>query len=178
MDLLRSFLTFAAVGTISLSAADLAQISTAKRWEAYECTAVQSGKGMTVNMPIDHKGGEKAYPIGWPRLYLRKMVPAEKDWSKAKALTFKFKLEFKGKTAKYPITFQIRTQASPKAKPLGHMMTIPGLINNKEVTVTLPLNKVKDLKNVLMLGINISESQYKHGENLKFTIRDFKLISK
>ena len=52
------------------------------------------------------------------------------------------------------------------------------MINNKEVTATIPLDKVANLNNVVTLGINISESQYKDGENVKFTVSDFKLIDK
>ena len=86
MKVFRTLVALAAAGSVSLSAADLANVTTAKRWNPAECTVVQAGKAMTVNMPIDHKAGEKKYPIGWPRLYLEKITPAEKDWSKAKAV--------------------------------------------------------------------------------------------
>ena len=178
MKMFRTLIVLAAAGSITLSAADLANIATAKRWAPYECTVVQNGKGMTINMPVDHKGGQKEYPIGWPRLYLTKITPAEKDWSKAKALTFKFKLEFTGKSTRYPITLQIRTKGPKDVKEKNHPVAIPGVVNNKEITVTLPLDKIANRDNVTTLGINICERDYKHGENLKFTFSDFKLVEK
>ena len=178
MKMFRTLIALAAAGSITLSAADLANVATAKRWAPYECTVVQAGKAMTVNMPIDHKGGEKKYPVGWPRLYLEKLTPAEKDWSKAKALSFKIKLEFTGKTAKQPISFQVRTKGPKDTKNTTAVIDIPGLVNNKEITAVLDLSKVKNLDNVVCLGINISEVHYKHGENVKFTMSDFKLINK
>lgn len=178
MKMFRTLIALAAAGSITLSAADLANVATAKRWAPYECTVVQAGKAMTVNMPVDHKGGEKKYPVGWPRLYLEKLTPAEKDWSKAKALSFKIKLEFTGKTAKQPISFQVRTKGPKDTKNTTAVIDIPGLINNKEITVLLDLSKVKNLDNVVCLGINICEANYKHGENVKFTVSDFKLVSK
>jgi hypothetical protein len=178
MKLIRTFAAAAAAGAVTLSAADLSGIAAAKRWEPAECTVAQNGNAMTVNMPVDHKGGEAKYPVGWPRLYLRKLTSAEKDWSKAKALSFKIKLEFTGKSEKQPIAFQVKTQSSKEAKVKTTFLLIPGLINNKEVTATLDLSNIKDLNNVVCLGINISEEHYKHGENVKFTVSDFKLINK
>ena len=178
MNLFRTFFAVAAAGVLSLSAADLSKVTDVKRWSPYECTAVQAGKGVTVNMPVDHKAGQKEYPIGWPRLYLYKMTQAEKDWSKAKALTFQFKLEFTGTSARKPIYFQIRTRGPKDTKDTVHSMEIPGAKNNAAVTVTLPLDKVKNLNNVVTLGINIAEKDYNHGENVKVTISDLKLINK
>ena len=178
MNLFRVFFAVAAAGVLSLSAADLSKITDVKRWSPFECTIVQAGKGITVNMPVDHKAGQKDYPIGWPRVYLYKMTQAEKDWSKAKALTFQFKLEFTGTTARQRIYFQVRTQGPQDPKDTAHPLMIPAVKNNTSVTVTLPLDKVKNLNNVVTLGINIAEKDYKHGENVKVTISDLKLINK
>ena len=179
MDLFRTFFAVAAAGSVTLSAADLSQVFDPKRWLPAECTVTAAeGGGMTVNMPIDHKSGEKKYPIGWPRLYFRKFQAQEKDWSKAKAVSFKFKLEFTGKTEKYPITFHVRTTAPGAEKEDAFTTIVPGVVNNKEITAVIPLDKVKNPGNVTTLGFNISESQYKHGENYKFTVRDMKLIEK
>ena len=178
MNLFRTFFAVAAAGVLSLSAADLSKITDVKRWSPFECTAAQAGKGLTVNMPVDHKGGQKDYLVGWPRAYLYKMTQAEKDWSKAKALTFQFKLEFTGTTARQRIYFQVRTQGPQDLKDTAHPLMIPAVKNNTSVTVTLPLDKVKNLNNVVTLGINIAEKDYKHGENVKVTISDLKLINK
>jgi hypothetical protein len=178
MNLFRTFLAVAAAGVFSLSAADLSNIASVKRWAPYECTVTQSGKALVINMPVDHKAGQKEYPVGWPRLYLYKLTAAEKDWSKAKAVSFKFQLEFKGTSAKQPIWFQVRTQGPKDAKPTVHSLQIPDVKNKTAATVTLSLDKVKNLDNVVILGFNISEDRYKHGENVKFTVSEFKLINK
>ena len=178
MKFFKAFFAVAAAGFITLGAADLSKIADAKRWAPYECTVVQSGNSITVNMPVDHKAGEVKYPIGWPRTYLKKLTAAEKDWSKAKALAFKIKLEFTGKTANPQIHFQIRTQGPKDAKDVSNSRLITGLVNNKEVTAVIPFDKMNNLDNVVCLGINICEDKYKHGENVKITVGDFKLISK
>ncbi len=179
MNLFRTFFAVAAAGAVTLSAADLSKALDPKRWSPAECTVTAAeGGGMTVNMPIDHKAGQKDYPIGWPRLYLYRIAPQEKDWSKAKAVSFKFKLEFTGTTQKYPVTFHVRTMAPGAKKAEGPAIPVPGIVNNKEVTVEIPLPALKNPENVAYFGFSISESQYKHGENLKFTLRDLKLIEK
>ena len=179
MKMFRTFFTVAAAGAVTLSAADLSKVLEPKRWSPAECTVTAAeGGGMTVNMPVDHKAGQKDYPIGWPRLYLQKLRPEEKDWSKAKAVSFKFKLEFTGTTQKFPVTFHVRTLAPGAKKAAGPSFLIPGIVNNKEVSVEIPLTKLKNPENVDYFGFSISESQYKHGENFKFTVRDMKLIEK
>lgn len=178
MKLFNTFLAAAAIGTLSLSAADLSKVIDAKRWQIAECTAKTVGNTMVVNMPVDHKSGQKNYPIGWPRLYLRKFIPAEKDWSKAKAISFDLKLEFTGKSKKYPLTFHYFWYTKGVKKEQSSNLPIPNLKNNTVNKVVLPLTKLKDPAGASGFGFNISESQYKHGENFKFTVSNFKLISK
>ena len=179
MDLFRTFFAVAAAGSVTLSAADLSQVFDPKRWLPAECTVTAAeGGGMTVNMPIDHKAGQKDYPIGWPRLYLQRLRPEEKDWSKAKAVSFKFKLEFTGTTQKFPLVFHMHTAAPGAKKDDAVTVPVPGIVNNREITVEIPLAKLKTPENVTFLGFNIGEANYKHGENFKFTVRDMKLIKK
>lgn len=179
MNFQRLLSAVAAACAVTLSGADLSKITEAKRWHPAECTITPSGSGLTINMPIDHhKGQYPKYPIGWPRLYLYKLNPEEKDWSKAKHITFKTKLEFTGTTSNQSITFRVYTKGSDDKKNNTYIFNIPGLENNKEVPVSFSLDKIKHSENVVMLGFSISESRYKHGENVKFTIRDFKLTDK
>ena len=178
MKFFRTLFALAAAGTISLSAADLSKVIDAKRWDIAECTAKTEGNALVINMPVDHKGGQKGYPIGWPRLYMRKLLPQETNWSKAKAIAFDLKLEFTGATAKYPLTFHVfwTNAADKKAKSIG--IPVQGLKNNTVNKVVVPLKTVGDLAAASGFGFNISESQYKHGENFKFTVSNFKLIEK
>ena len=179
MNFLRLISAAAAAGAVTLSGADLSKFTEAKRWTAAECTAAQTGNALAVNMPIDHlKGQFPKYPIGWPRLYLYKMTPAEKDWSKAKSISFKLKTEFTGKTEKLSLTFRVYTKGPNDKKDGTYIFDIPGMVNNKEITVSFPLDKIKHTDNVTAIGFNASESRYKHGENLKFTVSDFKLENK
>ena len=179
MNFLRLISAVAAACAVTLSGADLSKITEAKRWHPSECTITQSGSGLTINMPIDHQKGQyPKYPIGWPRLYLYKIDPVEKDWSKAKQVTFKTKLEFTGTTSNQSITFRVYTKGPEDKKNNTYIFNMTGLVNNKEVTVSFPLDKIKHSENVVMLGFSISESRYKHGENVKFTISDFKLTEK
>lgn len=178
MKFFRTLFVLAAAGTLSLSAADFSKIVDTKRWDIAECTAKTVGNTLVINMPVDHKGGQKDYPIGWPRLYMRKLQPQELNWSKAKAISFDLKLEFTGKTAKYPLTFHVFWKGPKDAKAQSVGIPVPALKNNAVNKVVIPLSKVGDLANVSGIGFNISESQYKHGENYKFTVSNFKLVNK
>ncbi len=87
-------------------------------------------------------------------------------------------MEFTGTTPRQELTFRLYTQGPNDKKPLTYTFPVPGMVNNKEVVATFPLDKVKNTGNVVMLGFSISESRYKHGENLKFTVSDFTLTDK
>ena len=178
MKFFRTLFALAAAGTVSLSAADLSKVIDVKRWDIAECTAKTEGNALVINMPVDHKGGQKNYPIGWPRLYMRKLMPQEANWSKAKAISFDLKLEFTGKTAKYPLTFHVFWQKPGDKKAQSVGIPVQALKNNAVNKVVVPLNKVGDLAAASGFGFNISEIQYKHGENFKFTVSNFKLVEK
>ena len=167
-----------AAAAVTLSAADFTKIIDAKRWTIAECTVKTENNALVVNMPIDHKAGEVKYPVGWPRAYLYKLQPQEKGWTKATEISFDLKLEFTGKTEKYPLTFHIFWTVAGAKKSASATVSIPALKNNTVNKVVLSLTKVKDLAAVSGIGFNISESQYKHGENFKFTVSNFKLIEK
>jgi hypothetical protein len=176
---LFSIFALTAAFAVTLSAADISQAIDVKRWVISECTAKTEGNTLVVNMPIDSKTGQyQKYLIGWPRIYLYKMQGMEKDWSKAKAVSFDLKLEFTGKTEKFPITFHVFTKTPGAKKDVSVAATIPALKNNTLNKVVMPLDKVKDSAFIFGFGFSISESRYKHGENLKFTVSNFKLINK
>ena len=98
--------------------------------------------------------------------------------SKAKAISFDLKLEFTGKTAKYPLTFHVFWQKPGDKKAQSVGIPVQALKNNAVNKVVVPLNKVGDLAAASGFGFNISEIQYKHGENFKFTVSNFKLVEK
>ena len=178
MKLTTVFSLIAVLCAVTLSAADLSKVVDAKRWEIAECTAKTVGSTLVVNMPVDHKGGQKGYFVGWPRLYLRKFLPAETNWSKAKAISFDLKLEFTGKSTSYPLSFHFFWRDKAGKKNLSKAVLCPALKNNSVNKVTIPFPKEFDAATVFGLGFNISESRYKHGENFKFTVSNFKLVNK
>jgi len=172
---LKSLFAVAAAGAfLCVQAADFSKIYEVKRWSPAECTMTNTtvaGKpAFIVNMPIDHKGGEKKYPIGWPRTYLEKMNANETDWKDASKLTFKIKLEFTGTTARYPIQFHVFSKGQKKSVPTNFQLT-----NNAEKEYSVDLSRLPS-KEVYRIGFSISESNFKHGENFKFTVSDFKLV--
>ena len=178
MNLFRTLTAVAMTGLISLSAADLSKVTEAKRWTPAECKAETVGNALVVNMPVDHKTGEPKYPVGWPRIYLLKLLPGETNWSNAKAISFDLKLEFTGKTAQYPVSFHVFWKAPNTKKDPSAVMEMTSLKNNTVNKVVIPLTKVKNLSAVSGIGFNISEVKYKHGENMKFTVSNFKLVNK
>ena len=177
MKFFKTIFMLAVAGAVTLSAADFSKIVDTKRWSKFECTAVTADNALSVTLPIDHKGGQKEYPIGWPRLYLYKLLPAEMGWSNAKAISFDLKLEFQGKTAAFPMSFHFFwTDTDKKSKSTA--VAFPELKNNVVNKVVIPFDKVKNPAGVTGIGFSISERNFKHGETFKFTVSNFKLVEK
>lgn len=178
MKLFRTLFAVAAASAVTLSAADFSKVVDAKRWQIAECTAKTEGKTLVVNMPVDHKSGQPKYLVGWPRLYLRKLLANEKNWSKAKAISFDLKLEFTGKSTKYPLTFHFFSWPEGAKRDQSVSVPLRNLKNNTVNKVVIPFPKKFQPAIASGFGFNISEGQYKHGENFKFTVSNFKLVNK
>ncbi|NQT54009.1 hypothetical protein HQ576_18285 [bacterium] len=150
------------------------------RWGPAECAVAAEEKlkadgHPTVHMhiPVDHRGGEKKYPIGWPRMYLNLKKPGETGWADFERFEF--------------LIHATMSRPEPPRNALNLQIHCPdkhnALYHNLEeirlgqwARVSIPIRTIKDIEQVARLGLNISESDYKHGDVLDFRIGGFRLV--
>jgi len=151
-----------------------------KRWAPAECTVVAAKTLTASNRPtmhlhilVDHFAGEKAYPIGWPRMYMDLKQPAETCWTKFER--FEFMVHTKMSRAKPPkqvINLQIQCPRKPKV----FHRNLSEIKLGQWVRISIPTRTIKNAEEVARLGINISERDYKHGDKLDFHFGAFRLV--
>ncbi|NOZ21925.1 MAG: hypothetical protein GXP25_12655 [Planctomycetes bacterium] len=134
---------------------------------------VKEGKSsLLFSTHINHKGGQKNYPIGWPRTGKRLQDTKMTDWS-----DYDF------------FECWIYTETSRDALPStpftvafchsGHRNSTPfrlkELKKNEWVKIVIPISKLKQPKDVQSLQFHINESDYKHDDQVDFYIDDMVL---
>ena len=150
------------------------------RWGPAECTVKASEKlkaegrpTLHLHIPVDHHGGEAKYPIGWPRMYLNLKKPAETGWTEFERFEFLIHAAMSRPTLpRQALNLQI--QCPDKHNALHHNLAEIQL--GKWARVAIPIRSIKDVEQVARLGLNISESNYKHGDKLDFHIGGFRLV--
>lgn len=156
----------------------LDSLSDPKRWGPAESTvssaSVAGKKALQWNVPVDHFGGEKNYPIGWPRNYFtsfwrKPAVPANwRDWDCIE-FDLKMKLENDPQNQLAPVTFSVRMGSQRFGK------TFNKLHDGKVHHITVRLSELADPARITMLGFSISERGYKHGAKLTLQAWNFRL---
>ena len=153
-------------------------LAEAKRWGPAECT-VAASKGLKaagratvhLHIPVDHKGGEKAYPIGWPRMYLD-LRPGEKGWKDFERFEFMVHATM---TRPKPPKRVINLQVQCPDRQRNNNRNLSEIRLGKWTLVSIPISEIRHVENVARLGLNISESDYRHGEKLDFHFGAFRL---
>lgn len=147
-----------------------------KRWSPAECELSASFRAawghpaLHMHIPVDFNAGEKAYPIGWPRMYLS-LKPDEQSWQDFDRFEF-----------------QLFTEASraslPKRPLIFHLYNAQGqskLITLDQAAVGVCTNFAFNLSDlglsgpVVRLGVNINESDYADKDVLDFHFGGFRL---
>ena len=155
------------------AAADAATWVPAEAAVAVDKKHVKSGDtALRFHIDVNWETGEKAYPVGWPRMY-RNWPETVRDWSQYDYLDFSIYVE------------SSRTSLPPN--PMG--LILKGA--NNQGVLTRPLSELRlgewtDYRLPLadipgrnaMTGIQfyISESDYKHGDVLDFWIDNISLV--
>lgn len=163
-----------------LEALHLHGLADPARWRPAECTVEASktlrAEGMPtlhLRIPVDHQGGEKDHPIGWPRIYLDLKRPDETGWAEFESFEF--------------LIHAAMTRPAPPRKPLNLQIHCPDRLQalhrnlaeirlGEWVRIGIPIRSIKGVEQVARLGFNISESDYRHGEVLDFHIGGFRLV--
>ena len=130
----------------------------------------RSGKAMLFEVPIDWHGGEKKYPIGWPRCWLPLKPP--QDWSKWDRLSLWIYADY--------------TRDTLPSRPLGLIITtkeyggwqrsLDTLAKGEWRHFVFPLDTIPGRDKVVEIKFFISEAYYHDKETVRFFIDDFELI--
>ena len=116
---------------------------------------------------IDHTKGEKAYPVGWPRTALDLAKRKLTDWSEYDA--FECWIYVETSRATLPgnplgVGFYHSGRKQSSSFPLNDVR------KNEWVKVVVPLVQIKASADVQRVQFSISESNYRHGDQVDFYI--------
>jgi hypothetical protein len=140
--------------------------------QASELQCPAGGKVLLLHFVVDHHGGEKAYPIGWPRAHF---VPKdwEADWSAWDA--FEFQVQFTGqKRPAKPISLEVG-----ETRPTFTLL--PELPETGTwITVSVPVAEVLKGHPELAAAVPrvrfvVSESNYQDKDVVDFHLGAFRL---
>jgi len=148
------------------------------RWSPAECTVVASKRlkaagrpTLHMHIPVDHHAGQEKYPIGWPRMYL-KLAPAERAWKEFERFEF---LVHAAMSRKKPPKRVINLQIQCPDRPRTYHRNLEEVRLGRWARVSVPIRQIGNVAEVARLGLNISESDYRHGEKLDFHFGAFRL---
>ncbi len=148
---------------------------TPQRWTCWEST-VQIEEELLFDRPIlsqyiavDHYGGETKHPIGWPRVHF-KVKDEEGDWQDFDTLEFKVRAEVsRPEMPKIPLSLRIENK-NKKGYSLALNPT-----HGEWKTISIPLADLPAPQQITSLRFNISDSNYQHGDVLRFLFSGFEL---
>ncbi len=146
-----------------------------------ECQALASdhpcpagGGVLLLRFGIDHHGGEKAYPIGWPRAHFVPRGP-EADWASWDAFEFVVQVRFEGhRQPASPISLEVG-----ETKP-AFMLPLKLPPGDAWTTITVPVAEILQGHPELARGVPrvrfvVSESNYRDRDLIEFHLGGFRL---
>jgi hypothetical protein len=152
----------------------------APQWSAAESTVETAAEPTRTGAPVlhwhitvDHFAGEPQYPIGWPRANCALREAATRDWSDWDYFQF---WVFTGTTRsalpRDPVGLALYTPDKQDAytRPLSELK------KDAWVQVRIPLSQVPRREDVRLMQIHISESNYRHQDQLDFYLDEIALL--
>jgi hypothetical protein len=151
----------------------------AKSWSVAESSLdassahVKSGRAaLHWHVTVDYFAGEKNYPIGWPR-FGHNIPEPMRDWSDWDYLhAWVYTTTSRAALPKEPVGLGI--QAPDKAGTYHVRLT--ELKPGAWVEVKIPVSRIAQPADVRNLQFHISESDYKHGDQLDLWVDDLALL--
>ena len=154
--------------------------ASAQGWSPAESTLEISAAHVKVNeaalhwhVTVDYYGGEKNYPIGWPRFGRTLPAGAQRDWSAWDFLhMWIFTTASRPTLPKDPLGLGLHTPDKSSA-----YNTILSQIKLGEwVEVVIPIAKIQYPGDVRNIQFHISEANYRHADQLDLWIDDLALL--
>ena len=140
--------------------------------EARSATPLNGHPALTFHIDVDHHSGEPKYPIGWPRMYMRK--PSDIPWKDYDK--FEFKIHTKASSNTIPArTVTLKFTGQPKVS-IDIGFGPKQLKLNEWTTFSMPTNKIAEITSFSNCGFFISESNYPDKEVLDFTFAEIRLV--
>ena len=152
----------------------------APQWSAAESTVETAAEPTRTGSPVlhwhitvDHFAGEVKYPIGWPRANCALRDAAARDWSDWDYFQF---WVFTGTTRaalpRDPVGLALYTPDKQDAytRPLSELK------KDEWVQVRIPLAQIPRREDVRLMQIHISESNYRHQDQLDFYLDEVALL--
>lgn len=147
-----------------------------KRWSPAECELSASPRtacehpALRMHIPVDFNAGEKAYPIGWPRMYLS-LKPDEQGWPDYDRFEFQlFTESSRTSLPKRPLVFHLYDGQGQKK-----LITLDQAAVGTNVSFAVNLSDLGLSGPVARLGVNINESDYADKDVLDFHFGGFRL---
>ena len=152
----------------------------ARQWSAAESTLEASTDRIRMQRPtlrwhitVNHLAGEARYPIGWPRVSCALREAATRDWSGWDFLQL--------------WVYTDTTRAGLPQEPVGLALHTPdkegaynrplaGLKKGEWVRVLVPLTEVPRHHDVRLMQLHVSESNYRHLDQLDFHLDNITLL--
>jgi len=131
-----------------------------------ETSSVRTRTGKPVlhwHITVDHFAGELKYPIGWPRANCALRDAAARDWSQWDYFQFWVYTDTT-RTAlpREPVGLTLYTPD----KQNGYLRPLTELAKGQWVQVRIPVSQVPRHQDVRLMQFHISESQYRHEDQL------------
>jgi hypothetical protein len=145
-------------------------------WTAVESTlslgTAEGEDAFLFHVPVDWTAGEKDYPVGWPRIHMR--VPDDKaDWRRWEQLRLRVYAPAEGDPLPAdPIGVSLGT--GDHHSSWGRNAT--GLRRGDWMEFALDLSDVPDADRVHSIVVFVSESNYRHGDTLRFYVSRLELV--
>jgi len=158
----------------------LVAAESARQWSASECTIEKSSTRMKTDTPVlhwhvtvDHFGGEPNYPIGWPRIGCTLQAAAARDWSGWDYFQmWVYTDTSRDALPRAPAGLSLYTPDKEGA----YNRTFTELAKGKWVRIRIPLAEVPRHNDVRLIQLHISESNYRHQDQLDFYFDDVALL--
>ena len=140
--------------------------------EARSADPLNGHPAITFHIDVDHHAGEPKYPIGWPRMYMRK--PNDIPWRDYDK--FEFKIHTKASSNLIPArTFHLKFTGQPQIN-FEQTFGPKQLKLNEWTTFSMPTNKIAEITHFSSCGFFISEANYTDKEVLDFTFAEIRLV--
>ena len=154
--------------------------ASAQGWSPAESTVEVSKTHVKINeaalhwhVTVDYFGGEKNYPIGWPRFGRTLPEGAQREWSAWDFLhMWIFTTSSRPALPKEPVGLGLH--APDKAH--AYDTSLAELKLGEWVEVVLPIAKLPQPGEIRNLQFHISESNYKHADQVDLWIDDLALL--